>query len=196
MGMRTRAVLLIGISLVAISGNAVAQSASTAMPSSKTDAANAPTAQATAPRPSRPEIPASDRDIIVTAPLQQSETDVLQGTSVLKGEALTRDLRPSLGETLSRLPGVSATSFGPSASRPILRGFQGERIRVLTDGIGAIDLSNTSVDHAVVIDPLLAERIEVLRGPSALLFGSSAVGGVVNVIDTRIPRTRPENGYL
>ncbi|RSU72927.1 TonB-dependent receptor, partial [Sphingomonas koreensis] len=164
------------------------------MPSSKTDAANAPTAQATAPRPSRPEIPASDRDIIVTAPLQQSETDVLQGTSVLKGEALTRDLRPSLGETLSRLPGVSATSFGPSASRPILRGFQGERIRVLTDGIGAIDLSNTSVDHAV-IDPLLAERIEVLRGPSALLFGSSAVGGVVNVIDTRIPRTRPENGY-
>ena len=195
MGMRTRAVLLIGISLVAISGNAVAQSASTAMPSSKTDAANAPTAQATAPRPSRPEIPASDRDIIVTAPLQQSETDVLQGTSVLKGEALTRDLRPSLGETLSRLPGVSATSFGPSASRPILRGFQGERIRVLTDGIGAIDLSNTSVDHAVVIDPLLAERIEVLRGPSALLFGSSAVGGVVNVIDTRIPRTRPENGY-
>src|SRR3546814_9165188 len=106
MGMRIRAVLLIGISLVAISGNAVAQSASTAMPSSKTDAANAPTAQATAPRPSRPEIPASDRDIIVTAPLQQSETDVLQGTSVLKGEALTRDLRPSLGEMLSRLPGV------------------------------------------------------------------------------------------
>lgn len=140
-------------------------------------------------------MPDSDRDIIVTAPLQQSETDVLQGTSVLKGEALTRDLRPSLGETLSRLPGVSATSFGPSASRPVLRGFQGERIRVLTDGIGSFDVSNTSVDHAVVIDPLLAERIEVLRGPSALLFGSSAVGGVVNVIDTRIPRTRPKNGY-
>ena len=134
-------------------------------------------------------------DIIVTAPVVRSERDVLQGTSVLSGEALTRDLRPTIGETLSRLPGVSATSFGPSASRPILRGFQGERIRVLTDGIGAIDVSNTSVDHAVVIDPLLAERIEVLRGPSALLFGSSAVGGVVNVIDTRIPRTVPENGY-
>jgi iron complex outermembrane receptor protein len=134
-------------------------------------------------------------DIIVTAPVQQSERDVLQGTSVLTGEALTRNLRPTIGETLARLPGVSATSFGPSASRPILRGFQGERIRVLTDGIGSIDVSNTSVDHAVIIDPLLAERIEVLRGPSALLFGSSAVGGVVNVIDTRIPRTVPEKGY-
>ncbi|MDO7842609.1 TonB-dependent receptor [Sphingomonas immobilis] len=135
------------------------------------------------------------QDVIVTAPFRTSESDVLQGTSVLKGEELARSLRPSIGETLAHLPGVSATSFGPTASRPILRGFQGERIRVLTDGIGSIDVSNTSVDHAVVIDPLLAERIEVLRGPSALLFGSSAVGGVVNVVDTRIPRTVPENGY-
>lgn len=135
------------------------------------------------------------REVIVTGVLQQSETDVLQGTSVLSGEELTRDLRPTIGETLARLPGVSATSFGPSASRPILRGFQGDRIRVLTDGIGSIDASNTSVDHAVIIDPLLAERVEVLRGPAALLYGSSAVGGVVNVIDTRIPRTRSANGY-
>ncbi len=135
------------------------------------------------------------RDIIVTAALPQSERDVLQGTSVISGEELTRNLRPTIGETLARQPGVSATSFGPSASRPILRGFQGDRIRVLTDGIGSIDVSNTSVDHAVIIDPLLAERVEVLRGPSALLFGSSAVGGVVNVIDTRIPRTVPANGY-
>ena len=139
--------------------------------------------------------PVAGREVIVTGVLEQSERDVLQGTSVLTGEQLTRDLRPTIGETLQRLPGVSATSFGPSASRPILRGFQGERIRVLTDGIGSIDVSNTSVDHAVIIDPLLAERIEVLRGPVALLYGSSAVGGVVNVIDTRIPRTRPANGY-
>ena len=137
----------------------------------------------------------NNRDIVVTGALQTSERDVLQGTSILSGEELVRQLRPSIGETLARQPGVSATSFGPSASRPILRGFQGERIRVLTDGIGSIDVSNTSVDHAVIIDPLLAERIEVLRGPSALLFGSSAVGGVVNVIDTRIPRTVPANGY-
>ena len=152
-----------------------------------------PNPQAVPPASPRP--PAEARDIIVTAPVRQSERDVLQGTSVLTGEALTRNLRPTIGETLARLPGVSATSFGPSASRPILRGFQGERVRVLTDGIGSIDVSNTSVDHAVIIDPLLAERIEVLRGPSALLFGSSAVGGVVNVVDTRIPRSVPDKGY-
>ena len=134
-------------------------------------------------------------DIIVTAPYRQSETDILQGTSIVTGEELTRDLRPTIGETLARQPGVSATSFGPNASRPVLRGLQGERIRVLTDGIGAFDVGNTSVDHAVTINPLLAERIEILRGPTALLFGSSAIGGVVNVIDARIPRTRPEAGY-
>jgi len=134
-------------------------------------------------------------DIVVTGLLDQSEKDVLSGTTIVKGEELTRQLRPSIGETLARQPGVSATSFGPSASRPILRGFQGERVRVLTDGIGSIDVSNTSVDHAVVIDPLLAERVEIVRGPSALLYGSSAVGGVVNVIDSRIPRSMPEKGY-
>ncbi|KTT76800.1 TonB-dependent receptor [Sphingomonas endophytica] len=144
---------------------------------------------------SRQADPHRSDDVIVTAPIRTSESDVLQGTSVLTGANLTRELRPTIGETLARLPGVSATSFGPSASRPILRGFQGDRIRVLTDGIGSIDVSNTSVDHAVVIDPLLAERVEVLRGPAALLYGSSAVGGVVNVVDRRIPRALPENGY-
>lgn len=142
--------------------------------------------------------PAQDvtpHDVIVSAPVSRSEADVLQGTSVLSGDKLDREMRPTIGETLARLPGVSATSFGPSASRPILRGFQGDRIRVLTDGVGSVDVSNTSVDHAVVIDPLLAERIEVLRGPAALLYGSSAVGGVVNVINSRIPRSVPENGY-
>lgn len=134
-------------------------------------------------------------EVIVTGTLDHSERDVLSGTSVVSGAELTRNLQPTIGETLARQPGVSATSFGPNASRPILRGFQGDRIRVLTDGIGSIDVSNTSVDHAVVINPLLAERVEVLRGPAALLYGSSAVGGVVNVIDARIPRRLPTNGY-
>jgi iron complex outermembrane receptor protein len=122
------------------------------------------------------------------------ELDLLAGTSVLESEDLQREMRPQLGETLARLPGVSATSFSPGASRPVLRGFQGERIRVLTDGIGSIDVSNTSADHAVTIDPLTAERIEVLRGPAVLLFGGQAIGGAVNVIDRRIPRTVPEGG--
>jgi iron complex outermembrane receptor protein len=131
-------------------------------------------------------------DIVVTAPFNQDANSRLSGTTILSGTELTRELRPTIGDTLSRQPGVSSTSFGPNASRPVLRGFQGERVRVLTDGIGSIDVSNTSVDHAVVINPLTAERIEVLRGPSALLFGSSAIGGVVNVLGNRIPRKVPD----
>lgn len=131
-------------------------------------------------------------DIVVTALIPRRQGDILSGTSVITGDQLTRELRPSIGETLARQPGVSATSFGPSASRPILRGFQGERVRILTDGIGSFDVSNTSVDHAVAINPLTADRIEILRGPSALLYGSSALGGVVNVLDSRIPRRVPD----
>nr|WP_029624389.1 TonB-dependent receptor [Sphingomonas sp. KC8] len=131
-------------------------------------------------------------DIIVTAPFGRDISNQLSGTSVVSGEMLTRELRPTIGETLARQPGVSSTSFGPNASRPILRGFQGDRVRVLTDGIGSFDASSTSADHAVVINPLTSDRIEVLRGPAALLFGSSAVGGVVNVIDSRIPRRMPD----
>ena len=133
-----------------------------------------------------------DSSTIVVTGFRRNREDVLSGTSVVAGVELTRDLRPTIGDTLARQPGVSATSYGPSASRPILRGFQGERIRILTDGIGSLDVSNTSVDHAVSINPLTAERIEVLRGPSALLFGSSAIGGVVNVVDARIPRHVPD----
>lgn len=133
-----------------------------------------------------------DPDLVVTAIIARNQTDVLAGTSVVSGEELARDVRPTIGETLTRQAGVSATSFGPNASRPVLRGFQGERVRILSDGIGSFDVSNTSVDHAVVINPMTADRIEVLRGPAALLFGSSAIGGVVNVIDSRIPRHVPE----
>lgn len=131
-------------------------------------------------------------EIVVTAPYARDRASALSSVSVLQGVALTRELRSNIGDTLARQPGVSTTSFGPNASRPILRGFQGERIRLLTDGIGSFDVSNTSVDHAVVINPQLAERIEVLRGPASLLYGSSAIGGVVNVIDKRIPRHVPD----
>ena len=130
-------------------------------------------------------------EIVVTGTLVRARQDVLSGVAVIQAQKLAQALRPSIGETLQDIPGVSATSFGPSASRPVLRGLQGERVRVLTDGIGAIDVSNTSVDHAVVVNPLLAERIEVLRGPQSLLYGSSAIGGVVNVTDRRLPTRVP-----
>ena len=133
-------------------------------------------------------------DLVVTAIIVRDQADILAGTSVVAEDELARDVRPTIGETLTRQAGVSATSFGPNASRPVLRGFQGERVRILSDGIGSFDVSNTSVDHAVVINPMTADRIEVLRGPAALLFGSSAIGGVVNVIDSRIPRRVPSEG--
>ncbi len=136
----------------------------------------------------------SSDEIVVSGLLVREKTDILSGTSVVTADELARELKPTIGETLSHQAGVSATSFGPNASRPVLRGFQGERVRVLSDGIGSFDVSNTSVDHAVVINPLTADRIEVLRGPASLLYGSSAIGGVVNVIDSRIPRSIPEEG--
>lgn len=131
-------------------------------------------------------------EIVVTGIRRRAE-DVLGGISVLDETALTREARTSIGETLARQPGVSSTSFGPTASAPVLRGVSGDRVRILTDGIGTLDLSSSGPDHAVSINPITAERIEVLRGPAALLFGSSAIGGVVNVIDSRIPRRLPEN---
>jgi iron complex outermembrane receptor protein len=135
--------------------------------------------------------PDSDQAIVITGVKRQAG-DVLGGVSVLDQEALTHVARTSIGETLQGQPGVTASSFGPTASRPILRGLSGERVRVLVDGIGTLDLSSSDPDHQVTVNPLTAERIEVLRGPSALLFGSSAIGGVVNVIDTRIPRSVPK----
>ena len=131
-----------------------------------------------------------DQAIIVTGVRRRAE-DVLGGVSVLDEAELNRSIQPSIGETLAKLPGVSSTSFGPKASAPVLRGLQGDRIRVLTDGIGTLDMSSLGPDHEVTINPITAQRIEVLRGPTALLFGSGAIGGVVNVIDARIPRSVP-----
>ncbi len=132
-----------------------------------------------------------DNPIIVTAPFLR-DFNIMAGASQLKGDDLAREMRGQLGEMLVKLPGVSATSFTPGASRPVLRGLQGDRIRVLTDGIGSIDVSNVSADHAVALDPLTVDRVEVLRGPAALLFGGQAIGGAVNAIDKRIPRNIPQ----
>ena len=150
-------------------------------------------AEAEAPTPgdAKAAHPDTDQAIVVTG-VRRSAGDVLGGVTILDQEKLTHDVRPSIGETLASQPGVSSSSFGPTASRPILRGLSGERVRVLVDGIGSLDLSASDPDHAVAINPLTAERIEVLRGPSALLFGSSAIGGVVNVIDSRVPRHVPD----
>ena len=108
--------------------------------------------------------------------------------SVLSGNALVQRRAGTLGDTLDGLPGVSASGFGPNSSRPVIRGLDGDRVRLLDSGSASIDASNLSFDHNSATDPLVAERIEVLRGPAALLYGGNATGGVINVIDNRIPR--------
>jgi iron complex outermembrane receptor protein len=108
--------------------------------------------------------------------------------SVLGGDALTRARAGTLGDTLSGLPGVAASGFGAQSSRPVIRGLDGDRIRLLDNGGASVDASSLSFDHAAAIDPLVVERFEVLRGPAALLYGGNATGGVVNAIDNRIPR--------
>mgnify|MGYP006393053157 CR=1 FL=1 len=117
---------------------------------------------------------------------------LLAATASIGGDELVAADRAQIGDILDGLPGVASTSFAPGASRPILRGFSGDRIRVMTDGLGSLDASNVSVDHAVVFDALTVDHIDVFHGPSVLLYGGNAIGGAVNAIDTRIPRQVPE----
>ena len=108
----------------------------------------------------------------------------------LSGAALTQRQGSTLGETLDNLPGIANSSFGPNVGRPVIRGMEGDRVRILQNSGANLDVSGLSSDHAVPIDPLTTERIEVLRGPAALLYSGGAMGGVVNVIDNRIARER------
>lgn len=133
--------------------------------------------------------------VVVTAvPFEhRSELDMAQPVSVLKGDDLRRKREASLGDTLSRELGVASSSFGPGAGRPIIRALDGPRIRVLENGIGAMDISSISPDHAVTAESLNASQIEILRGPATLLYGSGASGGVVNVVNGRIPHHLPKS---
>ncbi|MEO7057048.1 MAG: TonB-dependent receptor [Caldimonas sp.] len=115
-------------------------------------------------------------------------TELASPVTVLSGDELVLRRGSSLGETLKAEPGVSTTYFGPNANRPVIRGLDGDRVLILSNAGASFDASSLSFDHAVPIDPLVVERIEVLRGPGALLYGGSAVGGVVNAIDNRVPK--------
>ena len=136
-----------------------------------------------------PKIPISDLEALTieSSPLGTKTSDVTQAWSVLSGDDLEKAKGATIAETLSDTPGVSQTHFGPTANRPIIRGMDKFRVRVLQNGTDTFDVSAQSEDHAVPVDPLLVDRIEVLRGSSALLHGGSAIGGVVNVIDRTIP---------
>lgn len=155
--------------------------------------AQAPSSPATTP----PEPVHHLATVFVSAGLDgKTAFDLAQGSTALLGDELRRRSASTLGATLAATAGLSGTSFGPGADRPIIRGLGGDRVRILDNGVGTLDAANVSPDHAVAFEPLLVERIEVLRGPATLLYGSSAVGGVVNVIDNRIPAAGPDRPFV
>ncbi|MEC8614682.1 MAG: TonB-dependent receptor [Verrucomicrobiota bacterium] len=133
-------------------------------------------------------------DFVVSAgPVARSVDDYAVPVTTLDTSALRRKSSTTLGELLDGQPGVSASSFGGAVSRPIIRGFDGSRVAILESGLGTGDVSETSPDHAVTIEPLLTKRVEVLRGPGTLLYGSNAIGGVVNVVGRELPREQPNS---
>ncbi len=133
--------------------------------------------------------------VVVTAsPLRDTAAALSKPADVLAGERLDENRSATLGETLSSIPGVQSSNFGPGVGRPILRGLEGPRVAILSGGLSTQDVSTISQDHAPAVEPFLADQIEVLKGPSTLLFGSGAIGGVVNVVDGRIPERAIEGG--
>jgi iron complex outermembrane receptor protein len=138
---------------------------------------------------------AEDKDsVVVTAsPFDgQRDLNMAQPASVLRGERLDRRRATTIGDTLATEPGVQSSYFGPGSGRPIIRGQDGARIRVMDGGMGTADLSTISPDHQVTAEPITARQVEVLRGPATLLYGTGAIGGVVNVVTNRIPDARQE----
>ncbi len=132
-----------------------------------------------------------DKIVVTATGDPRTASELANPVSALSGTDLQLRLGATLGETLESEPGVSSTAFGPGAGRPIIRGLTGARVRVLEGGLDSGDASAVSADHAVTYEPAHANRIEVLRGPSTLRYGSEAIGGAVNVIDGRIPTERP-----
>ena len=130
---------------------------------------------------------------VTATPVGTDPRNVIQAATELSGQALARNLAPTVAQSLENEPGVSVRYNGPAATAPVIRGLQGERILVLQDGDRAGDLSSAAPDHGVSIDPLTAQRIEVVRGPASLLYGNSALGGVVNVISNDIPSAIPSH---
>ena len=162
----SRAALLTAASWVALAGVAVAQDGSRATE--------------------------LDEVIVTGAPYGISARATTIATTVIDEEALASAPASSLGDLVAGLPGMRSTDFAPGASRPVIRGLSGPRVQVLTNGIGLIDASSVSPDHQVATDPAEANRIEIVRGPATLAYGGTAIGGVVNVLDNRIPTTLPD----
>ncbi|WP_109261025.1 TonB-dependent receptor [Hyphobacterium indicum] len=140
------------------------------------------------------EEPVVDRIIVTSSPLQVLADEIVGSATILTADHIEENLSGSLADTIAHEPGVTTTYFGPASSRPVLRGLGADRVRVLVNGVGLVDASTASPDHAVSSEALEAERVEILRGPAAIAYGGGAIGGVVNVIDGRIPERLPDGG--
>ena len=130
-----------------------------------------------------------DEVIVVSAPFQKSEADTALPVTVLTGERLAKEVEDTLGATLKNQIGIHSTSFGPNVGQAVIRGQSGNRVQILQNSVANIDVSAVSPDHTNGLEPALASQIEVIRGPSTLLYGNGAIGGIVNVIDNRIPES-------
>ena len=133
-----------------------------------------------------------DTVTVQASPLGGSPDDLVQPTTVLAGQELDRKKRGTIGEILENEPGVATSDFGAGVGRPIIRGQAGPRVSVLENGIGSMDVSTISTDHAVSIDPANAQQVEIIRGPATLIYGNGASAGVVNIVDNRLPEEMTE----
>jgi iron complex outermembrane receptor protein len=155
-------------------------------------AAAAATAQNPSPSPTpSPGVAEAERVVVSGGAIEQSETDKAQSVTILTEDNLKLQVTPTLGDTLATQPGVGGSGFTAGASRPVIRGQADNRVRVLNNGTEVFDLSNISPDHAPSVSTLLSQSIEVVRGPATILYGSGAIGGVVNVTDNLIPVEQP-----
>ena len=140
-----------------------------------------------------PGIATTERVVVIGGQIEHSSADTAQAVTVLNGNELKQKSDVTLGDSLRNEPGIAGSGFTAGASRPIIRGLDNNRVRVLNNGTEVFDVSNLSPDHAPSVSTLLSQEIEVVRGPATVLFGSGAIGGVVNVVDNRIPVEAPPN---
>ena len=167
-------VLITAISLLFGTSIAMAQEAVSAAASPK-------------PSPSPSGTAEVERVVVSGGAIELSETDKAQSVTILTEDNLKLQTQPTLGDTLATQPGVGGSGFTAGASRPVIRGQADNRVRVLNNGTEVFDVSNISPDHAPSVSTLLSQSIEVVRGPATILYGSGAIGGVVNVTDNLIP---------
>ncbi|WP_246535041.1 TonB-dependent receptor [Methylomonas paludis] len=187
------------LAMISISGTLAAEAADQANPATVQTAAPAQAdeqrragkTKPAKPTPSPAQPMTELEPVVVTSPLQAKLSETAAPVTVLSDDELIMKMGHSIGETLKQELGITSQSFGPGVGTPVIRGQSGPRVRVLQNGIGSNDVSQLSPDHATSIEPIMADKIEVLRGPATLLYGSGAMGGVVNVIDNRIPGYMP-----